>query len=240
MYSCVSLLKATLPTIATVSAPSLSKWVSRATEEFPSQFFLKGDPGAWMCGNTYIGSMISSSFTASFLFFCGEFSHDPENGACLSERLRPLYKKNFQGQRETCDSCDVIVSGQCFSSLVFIAFKLWLKRWIGRWFVSLAFHWYSRLGKGKSSWLEYHLMDLFAPGNGSTGWGKGAYAVFDVGSECHSDAVKTCSKERSSHPTILTASLYCHPSLHRHGGRNHLAFKIKETQLWAVSSSQGC
>lgn len=136
--------------VTTMSCPSLSKWGPRVTRTF-FPVFLKTDPGAWMWGNTDTGSVTSIDFRASF------YTSEEKSPATL--RMESVYqtdwdhyththKKNFQEQRETWNCHDVTIFGQCFSSLVFIAFKLWLKRWIGRWFISLAFHCYGGLWKG--------------------------------------------------------------------------------------------
>lgn len=41
----------------------------------------------------------------------------------------------LQGQKQICNYCDITVSSQCFSSLVFIGFRLWHERWSGRGFI---------------------------------------------------------------------------------------------------------
>lgn len=196
--------------MSTVSGPSLSKWVSRVTEEFPSQFFWRMTLGRG-CAVTWTRGLWYLPVLQLPFMLLWRVLPWPWEWSVSVKKTEAIIQRNFQGQRETCDSCDVIVSGQCFSSLVFIAFKLWLKRWIGRWFISLAFHWYRQ--PCKKSWLKYHLMGLFVLVNGSTGWGQGAHAVCDVGSEVSfrfGDNLFQGGIFSSHHPHGDHA--FCHPS----------------------------
>lgn len=62
------------------------------------------------------------------------------------------YIRKLLGQRQVRNYCDITISGQCFSSSVFIAFRLWHKRWGGRGFIcSLNPHGYRQLREGKAA-----------------------------------------------------------------------------------------
>lgn len=78
------------------------------------------------------------------------------------------YIKMLQGQKRICHYCDIIISSQCFSKLVFIAFRLWHKRWCGEGLSAASPS--TVTGNYVPGLFMYYLIDVVALENGSSEW----------------------------------------------------------------------